>query len=191
MPGYASKSVDLKEFGHNRGWFLALGIIMIILGAFALGSSMMVTLFSMLFLGWLLLFTGVYEAVQSFWERHWGGFFLHLALGILYVVVGLMLVARPGVGALALTLLMAMFFMVAGIFRIIMALAMRFPQWGWMLFNGIVTLILGVLIWAQWPVSALWIIGLFIGIDLIFTGCAWVMLSLAAGRVSAAAGEGQ
>jgi uncharacterized membrane protein HdeD (DUF308 family) len=82
--------------------------------------------------------------------------------------------------------------MVAGCFRIIVALSMRFPQWGWMLCNGVVTLILGLLIWRQWPGSALWIIGLFIGLDLIFTGWARVMLALAAGRrVSAAAGGGQ
>ena len=173
---------DLQEFSRNWGWFLALGIIMIILGTLALGSALVVTLVSMIFFGWLLIITGVFEGVQSFWQKKWGGFFVHLGVGILYAIVGFMLVANPEASAVALTLLMAIFFIVAGIFRIIAALSMRFPQWGWMLVSGIAALILGVLIWRQWPASGFWIIGLFIGIELIFTGWSWVMLSLAARR---------
>jgi uncharacterized membrane protein HdeD (DUF308 family) len=173
---------DLQEFSRNWGWFLALGIIMVILGTLALGSALVVTLVSMIFFGWLLIFAGVFEAVQSFWQKRWGGFFVHLGVGILYAIVGFMLVANPEASAVALTLLMAIFFIVAGIFRIIAALSMRFPHWGWMLISGIAALILGVLIWRQWPASGFWIIGLFIGIELIFTGWSWVMLSLAARR---------
>jgi uncharacterized membrane protein HdeD (DUF308 family) len=94
----------------------------------------------------------------------------------------LIIVANPGAGALVLTLILAVFFMVAGLFRIMAALTMRFPQWGWLLVSGIVTLLLGLLIWRQWPVSGLWVIGLFIGIDMIFCGWSWVMAALAARR---------
>jgi len=173
---------DTREFSRNWGWFLALGIIMIILGTLALGSALVVTLVSMIFFGWLLIFSGVFEAVQSFWQRQWGGFFLHLLVGLLYALVGFMLVTNPGASAVALTLLMAIFFMVAGVFRIVAAITMRFPQWGWMMVSGIAALILGLLIWGQWPASGFWIIGLFIGIELIFTGWSWVMLALAARR---------
>jgi uncharacterized membrane protein HdeD (DUF308 family) len=79
-----------------------------------------------------------------------------------------------------LTLMMAMFFMVAGLFRIITALAMRFPSWRWRLFDGIITLLLGILLWEQWPFSGLWAIGMFIGIALIISGWSSVMLALAA-----------
>jgi len=74
---------------------------------------------------------------------------------------------------------MAMFFMIAGLFRIVTALLMRYPHWGWVLLNGLITFVLGVLIWRQMPGAALWIIGMFVGIDLIFVGWSWVMLALA------------
>jgi uncharacterized membrane protein HdeD (DUF308 family) len=185
-PGFSVLNLqltDLEEFRRNANWFLALGIILIILGTVALGSSIFVTLASMVFLGWLLVIGGAIEAVQAFWQRRWGGFFLHLLGGVLYVIVGLMIVANPQVGALALTLLIALFFLIAGAFRIIGSLTMRFPEWRWVLLNGVVTFLLGLLIWKQWPSSALWVIGLFIGIDLIFTGWSWVMLSLTARRL--------
>ena len=94
-----------------------------------------------------------------------------------------MVLGNPAAGATVLTLLIALFFLIAGAFRIIVALTMRFPEWHWLLLNGAITLLLGLLIWKQWPSSALWVIGLFIGIELIFTGSAWVMLSLAARRL--------
>lgn len=185
MNGFTLEAVDMKEVGQHWGWFLALGIFLIIVGTLALGSSMAVTLFSMIFLGWLMILAGVVEAVHAFWKKEWGGLFLHLLIGVLYVVVGFMVLANPEASALSLTLIMAIFFILAGLFRIIMAGAMRFPHWGWVLFNGIITLLLGILIWRQWPVSGLWVIGLFIGIDLIIAGWAWVMLSLAARPVVA------
>jgi uncharacterized membrane protein HdeD (DUF308 family) len=180
----APQMVDLEAFRQNRGWFLVLGILIIILGMVALSCTVTTTLFSILLLGWVLIITGVVEAVGAFWEGKWGGFFLHLVVGILYAVVGFMLVANPEAAALSLTFILAVFFIVAGIFRIITALSMQFPQWGWLLFNGIVTLILGVLIWRQWPYSGLWVIGLFIAIELLITGWTWVMLSLAARRLT-------
>jgi len=111
-----------------------------------------------------------------------------LLSGVLYVVVGFMVLGNPAAGATVLTLLIALFFLIAGAFRIIVALTMRFPEWHWLLANGAITLLLGLLIWKQWPSSALWVIGLFIGIELIFTGSAWVMLSLAARRLVSKAG---
>ena len=134
----------------------------------------------MFFFGWLLVFAGAFEALQYFWKPKWSGFFLQLTVGILAVVVGFHFLASPATGALVLTLLMAVYFMVVGILRAVTALTMRFPNWGWVLFSGIVTFMLGVLIKWNWAVSGLWIIGLFIGIDLIFRGWSYVMLFLAA-----------
>jgi uncharacterized membrane protein HdeD (DUF308 family) len=99
--------------------------------------------------------------------------------GVLGVVAGFILVLHPTSGAVVLTLLMAMFFMIGGLFRIITALLMRYPHWGWVLLNGLITLVLGVLILRQLPEAAVWIIGMFVGIDLIFCGWSWVMLALA------------
>jgi uncharacterized membrane protein HdeD (DUF308 family) len=185
-PGFSfldKQLTNLEEFRRNATWFLVLGVILVILGFIAVGRSVSVTLASMYFFGWLLVIGGVVEAVQVFWQRQWGGFFFHLLSGVLYVVVGFMVLNNPEAGAVALTLLIALFFLIAGAFRIIVALTMRFPEWHWLLLNGAISLLLGLLIWKQWPSSALWVIGLFIGIELIFTGGAWVMLSLAARRL--------
>ncbi len=171
---------DIRELQKNWGWLLALGIFSIILGLLALGSSAFFTVVSMIFFGWILLIMGILEVVHSFWQRHWGGFFLYLLNGILAGVVGVIMIGNPAGSALILTLLLAMFFMVAGLFRIITALSMRFPSWEWRLFNGVITLLLGILLWAQWPLSGLWAIGMFIGIDLIFSGWSSVMLALTA-----------
>jgi uncharacterized membrane protein HdeD (DUF308 family) len=187
QPGFSlfnPQLTDLQEFRRNWGWFLALGIILMVFGTIALGSSVLVTMASVLFFGWLLLFMGIIEAVQAFWQRQWGGLLLHLLSGILTGVVGLIFVANPGAGALVLTLILAVFFMVAGLFRILAALTMRFPYWGWLLVSGLITLVLGLLIWRPWPLSGLWVIGLFIGIDMIFSGWSWVMAALAARRRS-------
>jgi uncharacterized membrane protein HdeD (DUF308 family) len=171
---------SLADFQKNRGWFLALGILLIFVGSLAIIYDVAATLISVLFFGWLLIAMGAIEAMQSFWQPKWGGFFLHLFVGILAVVVGFHLLTSPGAGALVLTFVMAVYFMVIGIIRIITAVAMRFPSWAWVLFSGIISFILGVLIKQQWPYSGLWAIGLFIGIDMIFSGWSYVMLSLAA-----------
>jgi uncharacterized membrane protein HdeD (DUF308 family) len=89
-----------------------------------------------------------------------------------------MIVEQPKEGAIQLTLIIALFLIVSGIFRIVFAVVERFTGWGWVLLNGAVTLFLGMLIYKQWPLSGLWVIGLFIGIDLIFNGWAWIMLAI-------------
>jgi uncharacterized membrane protein HdeD (DUF308 family) len=179
-PLFGLYGYSLEDFQKNRGWFLALGILLIIGGSLAIIYDVAATLLSVLFFGWLLIAVGAIEAVQSFWQPRWGGFFLHLIVGILAVVVGFHLVSSPMSGALVLTLVMAIYFMVIGIMRVVTALAMRFPNWGWVLFSGLITFILGIMIKSQWPATGLWVIGLFIGIDMIFSGWSYVMLSMAA-----------
>jgi uncharacterized membrane protein HdeD (DUF308 family) len=179
-PLVALAGFSVDDFQKNRGWFLALGILLIVAGTLAIVYDVAATLLSVLFFGWLLIIAGAFETVQSFWQPKWGGLFLHLMVGILAVVVGFHLISSPEAGALVLTLIMAIYFMVIGIFRIIAAIAMRFPNWGWVLLSGAITFVLGVLIRSQWPMSGLFIIGLFIGIDMIFSGWSYVMLSLAA-----------
>ena len=171
---------NLADFQKNRGWFLALGILLISAGSLAIIYDVTVTLLSVVFFGWLLVFAGAFEALQSFWQPKWGGLFLQLTVGILAVVVGFHFLTSPATGALVLIFLMAVYFMVVGILRAVTALTMRFPNWGWVLFSGIVTFMLGVLIRRNLAVSELWIIGLFIGIDLIVRGWSYVMLFLAA-----------
>jgi len=170
----------LEHLHRTWAWFLGLGIVLMILGVIAIGSAVAATLVSIVLFGWLLIIGGVLEAFYAFWQERWGAFFIDLTIGILYAVVGFMMVANPAATAVTLTLLVAMFLILAGLFRSIAALATRPPHWGWLLLHGLVSLVLGVLIWQQWPVSGLWIIGLFVGIELLLNGATLVMLGTAA-----------
>lgn len=171
--------IGAEEVRRTWGWFLALGIVLVLLGMMALGWSVLTTLVSVVVFGWFLLLAGILSVLHAFWRRRWGGFFVELFAGILYAVFGLMVVGNPAVSAVALTLLIAVFLMIGGIFRILTALAVRFHHWIWVLLNGVISLLLGVMIWSQWPVSGLWVIGLFIGIDMIFYGWSLIMLAMA------------
>ena len=189
MPLSSEPGVFVKNFSsiqklrNNWGWFLTLGIALIILGALAVATASYVTLGTMVFFGVLLLIGGIAQIIYTFSLSKWSGFLLSLLSGILYTVVGFLLVAHPVAGALSLTLLLAAFYVVGGIFRIIASAYLRFEHWGWALFSGIVKLALGLLIWAGWPETGLWVFGLFIGIDLIIYGWFWVLLSLTARNI--------
>lgn len=170
---------------RSWGWLMAFGILTLLIGCFAIVYDAAATLVTVLFVGWLTIFGGLAQAFAAFYARQWSGFFLHLAAGVLAFFVGILLLTHPGLGALALTLLMASYFLVSGVFRILAAATIRFEHWGWALINGLITLALGVLIWAQWPVSAFWVLGLFFGIDLILSGWTLISISLAARRLPA------
>ena len=113
------------ELRKKWGWFVALGIVLIIGGTVALGAAFFMTVFSMFFLGWLMIAGGILEAVHAFGCKQWSGFFIDLLTGLLYVVVGFMCIANPGATAVALTLLIAMFLIFGGIFRVVVALITR------------------------------------------------------------------
>src|SRR5215813_14560716 len=166
------------EIRRSWGWFLGLGIVLIILGVIAIGSAILMTIASVFLFGWILIIGGVMEVMHAFWHKRWAGFFLDLLTGVLYVVVGWMMVNNPQESALLLTLLIAMFLVFEGVLRIVAALAVRYPHWGSVLLDGVVSLLLGVLIWRRWPVSALWVIGLFVGIEMLLNGWSLVILSL-------------
>ena len=166
------------ELRRSWGWFLGLGIVLIILGVSAIGSAFFMTIASVWLFGWILLIGGVMEVVHAFWHKRWAGFFLDLLTGVLYVVAGGMMVNNPQESALLLTLLIAMFLVFEGVLRIVAALAVRYPHWGSVLVNGVISLVLGMLIWRRWPVSGLWVIGLFVGIEMLLNGWSLVMLSM-------------
>lgn len=179
-PIFTKNFTSLPPLREHWRWFLALGITFILLGFIAVGASTLVTVASVIFLGSLLLLGGVVQTAYTFTIRKWSGFFLSLLSGILYAVVGFFMIIHPEASALSLTLLIAAFYIIGGIFRIISAATTRFEHWGWALFSGVIKLVLGILIWQGWPQTGFWVIGLFIGIDLIFYGWFWVLLSLTA-----------
>ena len=167
------------EVVHAWGWFLAFGIGLTVLGIAAVARSFSATIATMVFFGWLLLLACAIEIAQAVMVGHWAGFFHHLLAAVLFGVVGFLLVARPVISAEALTLFMAAFFLIGGLFQLVAALSVRLPGWEWQAADGVLTFLLGALVLARWPVSGLWAIGLFVGIDLIFYGGSWIALALA------------
>jgi uncharacterized membrane protein HdeD (DUF308 family) len=175
------QALDIRvpaDIVHNWGWFLAFGIALVLLGVLAIVRSVAATVVSMLFFGWLLVIAAGIEVVQAIMVGKWAGLFHHWVGALLFGVLGALIVWRPLVTAEIVTLLMGAFFLVAGLFQLITPFLVSLPEWGWHALNGVITLVLGVLILAQWPVSGLWVIGLFVGIELIFYGGAWVALAL-------------
>jgi uncharacterized membrane protein HdeD (DUF308 family) len=178
-----------KELKHVRScWvcFLLLGVLLVLCGTAAIvvpPFTIAYSLATVIVLGVLLMVAGIVTIVSAFWIGKWSGMLLHLLAGILYLVMGFMITERPGAAAIVMTLFIAATFIVLGAFRIVSSLAIRFPQWGWVLLNGIITLLLGVIIYRHFPESALWVIGLLVGIELLFNGWSWIMLSLAISRI--------
>ena len=158
---------------------LAFGCLMVLLGMFAVAYSVVFTILSVFWIAWLLILAGAIEAVHAVRHHERGRLIWYILEALLAIVVGALMLRSPVAGALTLTLLMASYFVVAGIFRIVAALMLRLPNWGWTLFNGILTLALGMLVWIGWPATSFWVLGLYIGISLIFSGWARIMLAWA------------
>jgi uncharacterized membrane protein HdeD (DUF308 family) len=169
---------ELARLKKEWWWFVLLGGLLVVGGAVAITHATVATAVALKLFGVLLVIGGVAQIVASFWTGKWSGFLLSLLVGILYSVVGFMMLARTLEASLALTLLMGAFFLVGGIFRAVASITLRFPNWGWPLLSGIVSAFLGMLVLAEWPESSLFFIGLCIGIDMIFTGWAWAMLGV-------------
>lgn len=174
---YFSKIPDIKNYW---GWFLAIGILLIGLGMLAIGYANWATEFTVILLGIVLIGAGILQIASGFYASRWTGFSLSMFLGLFYIIAGVVSIVKPVDGALALSLLIAALLLVGGAFRLITALRYRFENWGWVVFNGVITMLLGILILAEWPASAVWVIGLFVGIDLLFVGLYWVRLALTA-----------
>ena len=186
LPKTPLRKVIRHELQAIRGkwiWLVVLGIALIVLGTILLGSPVIATLATVTALGVLILLGGVMEVVGAFWCQEWSGFFLALLSGILGVVIGLMLLSNPIQGGITLTILLATFLFVGGIFKAVAALAHRFGGWGWLLLSGVIDVVLGVMIWRKLPMSGLTIIGVLVGISLIFRGVSWLMVGFALKRL--------
>jgi uncharacterized membrane protein HdeD (DUF308 family) len=171
---------DTEEARKNWLWFLALGVLLVFLGIGVAGSAYYATIFSVFILGFFLFSAGVVQFIQGFMARRWSGLFLSLLLGALYLITGFLCITKPAQAAVSITLWIAALCLIAGLFRMIASLILRFDNWGWVFFNGAVTFILGMLIYSDWPVSGLWVIGTFIGVDLILSGWSWIVMALTA-----------
>jgi uncharacterized membrane protein HdeD (DUF308 family) len=169
---------ELHRLRKEWWWFLLLGILLVLCGVIALSCPFISTIGVVIVLGAALLVSGIATIVGAFWAGKWSGFFLQLLVGILYAVAGFTMMDEPGIAVSVLTLFLAAFFVVVGIFRIVVSLSEKFAQWGWSLLSGFITLLLGVVIFKNYEAAQLWVIGLLVGIELIFNGWTWIMLSL-------------
>ena len=164
----------MEEIRNSWGWFLALGILLMILGAVCIVGDVTATFATVLVFGWLLLISGIVALVHAFRTMTWSGFFLSLLSALFRGFTGGLLIRYPLAGAASLTLLLASFFIVGGVFRAISAGMMKFPRWGWSVFSGVVSLALGVMLLSQLPISSIWFIGFAIGVDLIVDGASLI-----------------
>src|ERR1700716_2057694 len=149
-------------------WYLIQGGLMILAGILALVFPAISSVAVVVFLGWLLIFSGILQAISLIGARHVPHFWVHLVSVFLFVLVGSLFLRNPGEGLLTLTLLPIVFFMVEGISKVIFALTIRpFPNWGWVLGSGLVGILLAFSPWACIPVGGLWVLGVLLGIELI------------------------
>jgi uncharacterized membrane protein HdeD (DUF308 family) len=179
---------DTAPLRAKWGWILALGIVYVIAGLVALGSVVMATVASVLIVGVMMIVAGVAEIINAFQCKGWGRFLVWVLLGALYIVAGFITFENPLFAAAILTLLLGASLVASGIVRIILAFSMKREQpWIWVLLSSIVTLVLGLMIVAHWPLSSVYILGIFLGIDLVMAGASWIGLSLALHRRDAPA----
>jgi uncharacterized membrane protein HdeD (DUF308 family) len=175
---------DVRQLRAKSGWIIALGVVYVVAGFVALGSVALATVATVFFVGIMMVIAGVAEVVNAFQIKTWGNFLLWLVLGVLYIVAGFITFENPLLAAATLTLLLGIALLASGIMRIVLAFSMKeATPWIWVLISWIITLSLGLVILVHWPVSSLYILGLFLGIDLVLAGASWIGIGLGLKRL--------
>jgi uncharacterized membrane protein HdeD (DUF308 family) len=168
---------DTAPLRAKSGWIVALGVVYVITGFIALGSVAMATVASVLIVGVMMIIAGVAEVINAFQIKSWGKFLLWALLGVLYIIAGFVTFENPLLAAVLLTLMLGASLIASGIMRLVLAFSMkRETPWIWVALSGVITLLLGLLILARWPINSVYILGLFLGIDLIMAGAGWIGL---------------
>src|ERR1700747_1261808 len=177
---------DLAPLRAKWGWIVALGVVYAIAGFIALGSVVTATVASVFIVGIMMIIAGAAELINAFQIKSWGKFLIWALLGVLYIVAGFVTFENPLFAAVLLTLLLGASLVASGLVRVFLAFNMRREMpWIWVAFSAVITLLLGVLILARWPITSVYILGLFLGIDLVMAGAGWIGLGLGLHRVSA------
>lgn len=157
------------------GWFVVLGIIVLALGVIAAGNLLIATAASVFFVGAMMIVAGIVEIIHAFGVKSWGKFILWLLSGLLYIVAGYFAFANPLLATAVLTLFLAISLIASGLVRVWIGFTSKnLEGWGWVVAAGIVTTLAGLIIFSGWPVNSLWILGLFLAIDLIFQGITYI-----------------
>lgn len=159
-------------------WYLIQGALLVVAGVLAIIYPIMSSVAVIIMLGWLLIISGVAQGISLVGARHVPHFWLQLISVILAFLIGFLFLRDPAQGLLTVTLLLIVFFMIEGISKIVFALTIRpFPYWGWVLASGLIGVLLSLVLWASLPVTALWLVGLLLGIQLISVGGALARLA--------------
>lgn len=167
------------------GWSIGLSVLMIVAGILAIASPLAAGIAVNVLIAWLLVFSGCVHLVFSWYTRTTGAFLWELLVGILYIFIGVYLIVHPVAALMSLTIALAIYLLLEAILEFALGFKLRpLPGSGWLLFDGIITLILAVMIWRTWPSSSAWVIGLLVGISMLFSGTSRLMLSLAARSVT-------
>jgi len=180
--------IVLDRVKRASGWSIVLAILMILAGVIAIGAPLIAGVVIVYIVAWTAIFNGGAQLVYAFRAQSGGRMVLELLLGLLYIVAGVFILLHPAGGLLALTLIIASILLVYGVFALVLAFQMRpLPGWGWVLFDAIVTILLGALIWAHWPINSEWVVGTLVGISFIVSGVSRLMLSLTVRRLASRA----
>src|SRR3984885_6417589 len=166
---------ELAPLRAKWGWIVALGVVYLLAGLIALGSVVMATVASVFVVGVMMIVAGVAEVFSAFQIKSWGKFLLWVLPGVLYIIAGFVTFENPLLAAALLTLILGASLVASGIMRIILAFSMKQETpWIWIVLSGVITLLLGLLILAHWPVSSIYVLGLFLVIDLVMAGASWI-----------------
>ena len=168
----------MEKIQQSKPLLIIEGVIFTLLGCLAVAVPVLSTISAELFIGWLFIFGGLFQGYKAIACRCQGGCFGSLLISLIYLICGILLLVYPLQGVITLTLVLTAFFIVEGISKIILAFQMRhFSRWGWLVVSGIIALILAYIIYAGWPGTAFWVLGLLIGINMIFFGLSLIFLA--------------
>ena len=171
-------AIFMVALSKYKNLFLAEGIIFVVLGLLAVAAPLFFTIAFELMIGWLFIIGGIVLGYRAFTSKATPGFGFALVSSILYIVVGLLLLFYPLRGVLTLTFLLALFYFLEGIAQIVYATFIReVKNWGWILVSGILAVLIAFIIWSGWPSTALWVLGLLVGINLLFYGISRMLLA--------------
>jgi uncharacterized membrane protein HdeD (DUF308 family) len=182
--GPHSLADGIRALRSKWGWIVGFGVFTVIAGIVALGSGVLfATATAVLIIGFMMLMAGVVEIVAAFNAKDWGHRILWLLLGALYVFAGFVCIQNPFQAATLLTLMLGIALIVGGLLRVFLAMQMKQgTPWGWVVLSGTISFLLGVMIVAHWPISSAYVLGIFLGVDLIFVGTGWITIGLALRR---------
>ena len=178
----ASAATFVKK---SIGWSIGLSVLMIVAGILAIASPLAAGIAVNLLVAWLLVLSGCAHLVFAWYTRSTGGFLWELLLGVVYIFIGVYLLIHPLAGLASLTIALAIYLLLEATLEFVLGFTLRpLPGSGWLLFDGIITLILAVMIWRTWPSNTAWVIGTLVGISMLFSGTSRLMVSMAARSVT-------